>query len=89
MIPPSNQGGRHGHVSQVVGARAAQDDRLDSEGPARHSFDFGDLMSLGMGGGEYTFSHFAELLCLRGVDRSQDDAPPAEMRRQPVKRIFG
>ena len=60
-----------------------QGDRLDSEGPARHAFDFGDLMSLSMGGGEYAFSHFAELLCLRGVDRqprtssSCRDAPAA------------
>ena len=39
-----------------------QGDRLDSEGPARHPFDFGDLMSLNTCGGEYAFSHFAELL---------------------------
>ena len=65
-----------------------QGDRLDSEGPARHAFDFSDLMSLSMCGGEYAFSHFAELLCCAELIASQGPTPSCtEMRRHLIKRI--
>jgi len=66
-----------------------QDDRFDSERRARHSFDLGSLLSLALGGGEFT--HFAEFLYCAGCDRQptaypcpQRDAPPP-----PSQEILG
>jgi len=39
-----------------------QDDLHDGERQGRHSFDLGDLMSLGMNGGEFAAAHVAALL---------------------------
>ena len=50
-----------------------QDHQHDSEGQARHSFYLGDLLSLAMGGGEFT--HFAELLCRSACDRKPTGQP--------------
>jgi hypothetical protein len=49
----------------------AQDNRHESEGRARHSFDVGDLMSLAMNGGEFTSSQFAEVLSCAKYDRQR------------------
>ena len=65
---------------------AAQDTLHDDEGQARHSFDLGDLISLGMNGGEFTASDFAALLACS--DRQRHTTLP--FRRtdaaEPVRR---
>jgi hypothetical protein len=66
---------------------AAQEGRLDSEGPARDAFDLGDLMSLSMCGGEYAFSHFAELFCADLIASQGPTSSCTEMRRHPIRRI--
>jgi hypothetical protein len=44
-----------------------QDSQYNGEGEVRHSFDLGDLASIGVGGGE--FAHLAESLYLSERDR--------------------
>ena len=62
---------------------AAQDDLHDGEGQARHSFDLGDLMSLGMNGGEFTASHLAALLACSTTSGTRRTTSGEVMRRNP------